>query len=266
MQFWCSASDTAWSWSWKAYPGVWLFLIVLAFLLFRWNGAAARANGSVAGPTHPLFFVGLIALWLALDWPIGALGAGYLASVHMLQFVLISLAAPPALLRGVSLQAAAMLEGSGTSARIMRRLTSPVTALVLFNAIVLITHLPVVVDGLMPSQLGSFAIDLLWLAGGLLFWWPLILQAPRHPRFAPPLRMLYVVAGLMFSPIMFGLVGFMVYARHPLYGIYELAPPFAGYTAQADLQVAGTMMSILGALVAFIALSVIFFRWSRSDG
>jgi hypothetical protein len=58
----------------------------------------------------------------------------------------------------------------------------------------------------------------------------------------------------------------MVYAEHPLYGIYELAPPFPGYTALQDLQVAGTMMSILAALVAFIALSVIFFRWSAKDG
>lgn len=265
MQFWCSASDTAWTWTWRAYPGVWLFLLALAAAVTWWNRAGARRAGGRAGPIHPLFLVGLLTLWLALDWPIGALGAGYLASVHMLQFVLVGLIAPPALLRGITPHALALIEPRSLTGRVIGRLTSPVTALILFNAVVLLTHLPVVVDGLMRSQAGSMLIDLLWLAGGCLFWWSLVLHTPRRPRFVPPLRMLYVVGGLMFSPIMFGLVGFMVYAQHPLYGIYELAPPFAGYSAKADLQVAGTMMSILGALVAFVALSVIFFRWSATD-
>lgn len=266
MQFWCSASDTAWTWTWRAYPGVWLFVALIAFLVLRWNRVGARRAGRQPGPAHPLFFVGLLTLWLALDWPIGALGASHLSSVHMLQFILVSLVAPPALLRGPGAAAFATFESPSFAARAFRRLTSPVLALILFNVSVLVTHLPVVVDGLMPSQLGSFAIDLLWLASGLIFWWPLVAPAPAHPTFVPPLRMLYLVIGLMFSPIMFGLVGFMVYAQHPLYGIYELAPPIGSMTAHQDLQVAGTLMSVMGALVAFIGLSVIFFRWSAKDG
>ena len=30
MQFWCSASGAAWTWTWRAYPGVWLFVLLLA--------------------------------------------------------------------------------------------------------------------------------------------------------------------------------------------------------------------------------------------
>ncbi|MGQ0767456.1 MAG: cytochrome c oxidase assembly protein [Gemmatimonadota bacterium] len=266
MQLWCSARDTAWTWTWQAYPGVWLFIFSVGLGVILLNRAGARAAGAPYSPSHPLLFAGLIILWLALDWPIGALGAGYLASVHMLQFILIALLAPPALLRAVSADALRLIGSRPILSRILRRLTYPLTSLILFNATVLLTHVPFVVDSLMTSQAGSFLIDILWLLSGLLFWWPLVLERPAHPRFVPPLKMLYVVGGLMFSPIMFGLVGFMVYAEHPLYGIYELAPPFEGYSAIADLQVAGTMMSILGALVAFITLSVIFFRWSARDG
>jgi hypothetical protein len=65
---------------------------------------------------------------------------------------------------------------------------------------------------------------------------------------------------------MFGLVGFMVNAERPLYGIYELAPPFTGLSSRDDHQLAGVLMSITGATTAFVGLSVIFFRWSKTDG
>jgi putative membrane protein len=269
VQFWCSARDTAWTWTWQAYPGVWLFLAALAAAAYAWNhrvGGRSVAADRVAGTARPSwhFFVGLAVLWIALDWPIGALGAGYLASIHMLQFVLIALIAPPALLRGLRYPARA--HSTDLPRSLGTRLTSPITTFILFNVVVLVTHLPWLVDRLMRTQLGSMTIDLLWLGGGLFFWWPLIAPVPRHPRFVPPLRILYVIVGLMFSPIMFGLVGFMVYAERPLYGVYELAPPFTSLTAQQDVQLAGAMMSIVGAAVAFVAISVIFFRWSAKEG
>lgn len=267
MQFWCSAQDTAWSWRWQAIYGVWLFIALLAFLGWRWNRAGAARAGRPAPPLHPLFVAGLLVLWLALDWPIGALGAGYLASVHMLQFLLIALVAPPLLLLGTSPDAVAMVTSERSRfAGLMRRLTAPFPALVLFNVVVLGTHLPTVVDALMTTQLGSMVIDLAWLVAGIFFWWPIVHRVPERKRFPPPLRMLYLMIGLMFSPVMYGLVGFLVYAETPLYGIYELAPPFAGFSSQDDHQLAGVAMSIGGAIIAFVAISIIFFNWNKAEG
>ena len=31
MQWWCAAQDVAWSWTWRPYPGVWIFIATLAF-------------------------------------------------------------------------------------------------------------------------------------------------------------------------------------------------------------------------------------------
>ena len=39
------------------------------------------------------------------------------------------------------------------------------------------THVPGVIETLMPTQLGAFAIDLLWFAGGSVLWWPLVVPA-----------------------------------------------------------------------------------------
>jgi putative membrane protein len=264
MSFWCSARDVPWTWEWQAYPGVWLFLLLLGYGLWRWNRAGALAAGDRRQPLHPITVAGLFVLWLALDWPIGALGAGYLASVHMLQFLLMALVAPPLLLRGVNDSALALIE-QGRMGRLVSRLTSPLLALVLFNVIVLLTHLPAIVDTLMVSQLGSFVIDLAWIAAGTLFWWPVVLRPPAHVRFPPPVRIGYLILGLMFSPIMFGLVAFLAYSHTPLYGVFELAPPIGGISGRADHQLAGVMMSVGGATIAFVAISVIFFRWSSAE-
>lgn len=266
MNWWCSARGTAWTWNWQPYPGVWLFILLIALGVWWWNRAGARALGRAPMPLHPLFVVGLFVLWLALDWPIGALGAGYLASVHMLQFLLMALVAPPLLLRGPSSDALALLERPGVVPGIVRRLTRPVVALITFNVVVLLTHLPGVVDTLMVTQLGSFAIDIAWILAGTLFWWPVVLRVPAQRRFPPPVQIGYIVLGLMFSPIMFGLVGFLVYSETPLYGIFELAPPLPGISARDDHQLAGVMMSIGGAVIAFLAISVIFFKWSKESG
>ncbi len=266
MQWWCSAQNTAWSWEWRAYPGVWLFVVLLGVAIWRWNRAGARRAGHLTTPLHPACAGGLLVLWLALDWPIGALGAGYLASVHMLQFQLIALVAAPLLLRGLSGDALALLRGDGTVARIVRRLTAPAAALIALNVVVLFTHIPAIVDGLMATQVGSLAIDLLWLTGGLLFWWPIVLPEPERPRFVPALQIGYLILGLMFSPVMFGLAGFLVYSQHPLFATYELAPPITGLTSKNDHVIAGLLMSVGGAAVAFIALTKIFFDWSKREG
>lgn len=264
MQFWCSAGplNQPWTWAWTAYVGVWLFLALLVAGVVAWNRAGARRAGlASAPPVHPLFVLGVFVLWLALDWPIGPLGAGYLASVHMLQFLLIGLVAPPLLLRGISPPAQQMIADSA----LIRRVTSPIFALLVFNAAVLVTHLPFVADALMRSQLGSMVIDLAWLTTGLFFWWSVVVDLPVRAKFPPPLRMLYLIGGLMFSPVMFGLAGFLAYSETPLYGWYELRPPVGGISSHADHQAAGALMSIGGATIAFIAMSVIFFRWSKTE-
>jgi putative membrane protein len=177
-----------------------------------------------------------------------------------------ALVAPPMLLQGPSPDALALLQGGSIVPGLVRRLTAPLLALILFSVIVLLTHLPAVVDTLMTSQMGSMAIDLLWTGAGLLFWWPVVLDVPVHARFTHPVKIGYLVLGMMFSPIMFGLVGFLAYSTTPLYGVFELAPPLPGVTSRADHQLAGVMMSVGGATVAFIAMSVIFFRWNRESG
>ena len=261
MQWWCSAQTVAWDWSWRPYPGVWLFIGAIAVALFLVH----RQARAVAQPWRvSLMGQGLLALWIALDWPIGALGGGYLASLHMLQFLLIALVAPPLILLGVHQEVWDRLARRGVG-RALAAATTPLVGLVALNAVVVLTHLPAIADPMMATQIGSFGIDVLWLASGTLFWWPLVAEAPARPKFVPPLRMGYLVLGIMFSPVTIVLVAVLVFNEHPLFATYELAPRVGGLDSVVDHQIAGLLMTVGGAVITLVGMTTIFFRWARES-
>ena len=159
MQWWCVAQSVPWTWEWRPYPGVWIFLlglVALRWTVLRRSGAEADVDTGRRGA----FVVGIFALWLALDWPLGALGAGYLASAHMVQFLLVALVAPPFLLLSfpeATFREIDLPEGpGGIVRRIGTSLAHPLMALLVFAFTVGWTHWPAVVDSWMASQFGSF--------------------------------------------------------------------------------------------------------------
>ena len=256
MQWWCSAQSGYWTWGWQPYVGVWVLLGLAALAYWRhWRGLGP---GERDGGEPASFALGLFLLWAALDWPLAALGATYLATAHMVQYTLISMAAAPLLLRGLPDGTLRRAIEAGVPGRALQVVTRPAVAFVLFNVVLVGTHWPVVLDTLMATQLGSFVLDALWLASGLAFWWPIVSPAPERPGF----RKIWKLAYLFLNTIPGTVVGLMlVYAEYPAYATYELAPPVFGVSALADQQVAGLVMKFGGGLVLWTVMAVIFFRW-----
>jgi cytochrome c oxidase assembly factor CtaG len=297
FQWWCAAQTAAWEWTWRPYPGVWIFIAALAFGYWALLRRAKRLTGETVGGARVASAVaGLLTLWLALDWPIGALGAGYLASMHMVQFLLIGMVAPPLLLWGLPPAALRVWLDGGVAApaptaagspqnaatpgeaappraaapprfprlaRVLRLVMHPLVAIFIFNAIVGATHTPAVNDTLMVTQLGSFAIDIAWLVGGLIFWWPVAAAAPARPNFHPLLKIGYLTAlAIAMTPVFL----YLTFSDHPVYAVYELAPRVNGIDAHADQRVAGLIMKVVGGFILMGVLSVLFFRWATRTG
>ena len=265
MQWWCSAQTTAWSWAWQAYPGVWVLIGLLGLACYRaWKRYGGDGDSAGADLARRMAAAaGLLALWAGLDWPLGALGAGYLASAHMAQFLLITLVAPPLLLYGLPPLSYSAIESRPPVLRALRLVTHPLVALVTFNVVVLVTHWPPVVDTLMPTQPGSFVIDMSWLLAGALFWWPLVAPVPRRPLFTYWLKVGYLIGATILNTPIFA---YLTFSEFPLYAIYELAPPVSGISTRVDQQLAGLLMKIGGGLILWVAISVIFFRWYLAEG
>lgn len=256
FQWWCVAGGTAWSWTWRPYPGVWLFIAILVttyWLLVRRSLASSGAALDRPGWRTASFAWGAALLWLALDWPLGALGAGYLASAHMLQFLIIALAAPPLLLLGVP----------RARWRDLRwRRPNPILSLLAFNAVVIGTHVPVVSDTLMTSQAGSFLVDMLWLSAGLFYWLPVVAPGAPSSRFNRPVKMVYLFGNMV---LMTAPGAMITFATLPLYRTYELAPPIGWLDTLSDQRLAGLIMRVGAGVIIWTAISVLFVRWNRSE-
>ncbi len=252
MQWWCAATTAEWSWTWRAYPGVWLFLVAILAWYFL---ALTPLRPYAFTPLRLLSFgTGLVVLWLALDWPAGALGAGYLLSIHTTQYVVISLIAIPLLLVGVPPD----LRPRGRLARFM---AGPAPGLLGYTAVMAVTHVPGVSDALMATQVGSLVVDLAWMAGAMALWWP-VLAPEGVVRISPPLRVGYLFLASIPPTIP---AAFMVFSDYPLYATYELAPRVHGISAGADQQTAGLIMKAGADPLLWVAMAIVFFRWQRAE-
>ena len=257
MQWWCAALGIPWEWSWRPYPGVWLFIAVLgAAFMVAWRRSPRGDRTAAERRRTALYPVGLVVLWAALDWPVGALGAGYLASAHMVQFLLIAMVVPPLLILGLT-----GMTGEGTGGPgpvLLRVVTHPLFALAAFTALISVTHWPPLVDQLMSSQLGNFTLDLVWILTGLLFWWPVVGSTPHRSWLSAPVKIGYLIAGTIVNT---GVFAYLTFSDLPLYAIYELAPPVVGISTRDDQLLAGLLMKVGGAVVLWTAITVLFFRW-----
>ena len=235
-----------------------MLCLVIPYLVFQRRAPKGLKNER---SQRRLFVLGVILLWIATDWPLGLLGASYLASAHMLQFLVYTMAVAPLLLLGVPEWMARRLIGHMRLYRVMSRCSRPVVAGLLFNGMLIFSHSPWAVDNLRASQFGSFAMDFLWLIGGLLVWAPLVSPIPEHRMTSYPGRMAYLFLALGVIPAVPG--GFLTFASFPLYATYELAPRGHGLGATTDQQLAGLVMKLGGIPVVWGTIAVLMYRWSE---
>jgi cytochrome c oxidase assembly factor CtaG len=262
VAWWCSAEPgQVWTWRYTPFLGVWL---VAAALIGGWVLAHRRAGQPVDLRRLRFWLAGVAAVVVVSEWPLGQLGAGYLATIGLLRYVVYTFVAAPLLLAGLpSWLVDRWLPWGSRRQRAVSFVTRWPVALLVFNAVMFGTHLPVVVDSLKVFQLGSFATDMLWLAAALVWWWPAIRREPDRNPIEEPLRAFYLFAS---SVLMFVPAAFLTFSPLPLYGVYELAPPlWVGFDPIADQQAAGIMMNVIGGFVLWTVIGVLFFRWAKQQ-
>ncbi len=268
MRFWCSALEVPWSWSWRAYPGVWAASLAIAvpYLVARRRARTLRpqpldtAEAAAQRRQMWFFLAGVATFWVASDWPLGVLGAGYLASAHMAQFMLYTLVAAPLLVLGIPEPMARRILARLRLYRFMSWVTKPVAAGLIFNGCLVATHSPWAVDTLRANQFGSFVMDAVWLASGVLVWLPICSPLSEHRLRAYPGKMVYLFLALGVVPAV--PAGFLTFAGFPLYATYELAPRFYGLDAATDQQMAGLIMKLGGIPIVWGTIIAMMLRWA----
>ena len=236
-----------------------MLLLISSYLIFQ---RRAPRGDEGEKKKRKFFIISVLLLWIATDWPLGLLGASYLASAHMLQFLIYTMAVAPLFWLGIPEWMARRIAGRLRLYRLMGRVAQPVVGGVLFNFILIATHSPWAVDNFRTNQFGSFLMDFVWFIGGLLVWAPIISPITEHRMTSYPGRMAYLFLALGVVPAV--PAGFLTFAGFPLYAIYELAPRVHGLSATTDQQLAGLVMKLGGIPVVWGTIVALMYQWTEA--
>jgi putative membrane protein len=246
------------------HPDVWL-LVVLAEGAYLWSihrrrrEMRADASGDVASRKQIAWFtLGVLAIWVAVGWPLDDLADRYLFSMHMVQHMLIAFAAPPLMLLGMPAWMLRRLLAPRPVFRVMRQLTRPFIAMVLFNTGIVILHWPLMVQLSLEHEPVHFAIHVMLFATATLMWWPVISPLPEMPGLSYPMRMLYLFLQSIVPTVP---ASFLTFGSTPLYPFYAHAPRIWGMSVLTDQMISGLIMKIGGGFLLWTILAVIFFKW-----
>lgn len=254
-------------WAWHPHPDVWLLVAVLGggyvFALRRLGPRHVPAGVPAASRAQMATFAGgLLALWLAADWPVHDLGEDYLYSVHMTQHLLLTLVVPPLLLLGTPAWMARELLRPPRLMAAVRRLARPLPALALFNALIVVTHWPDFVDLTLRSEAAHFAGHAAIFGAALVMWCPVVSPLPEMRLLSPPAKMLYLFLQSIVPTVP---ASFLVFAERPIYRFYETVPRLWGLSAGEDQRIGGLLMKLGGGALLWAIITVIFFRWHAEE-
>jgi putative membrane protein len=252
---------------WAPHPDVWLLVATVATLYavaLKQLGPRLAPAGTPVVTRLQLasFSAGLLALWIASDWPIHDLGEGYLFSIHMVQHTVFTIIAAPLLLIGTPAWLARWILTPRWFLRTVRFLARLIPATIIFNLVVIVTHLPAVVNNAVQNPWLHFGVHALLVVSSLLVWMPLLSPLPEVPRLQPLVRMLYLFLQSIVPTVP---ASFLTFGDHPLYKYYEGVPRLWGVSALDDMRFAGLIMKIVVGLSLWIVIMIIFFRWYNTE-
>ena len=246
----------------QPHPDVWLVVGALAVIYItavrRWatGPPAERRRRGLA------FAVGLLLLWVATDWPMDDVAERSLLSVHMAQYLVLAMIAPGLMLVGLPREVVdRVLAGRGRRA-LARAASRPWAAWLVVNLVLIVSHWNPVIEAYLANGLVHLVMHIVWFASGVVLWWPVLSPLPDVPRLSPPAGIGYLFVQSVVPTIP---ASFLTLGDTPLFAAYERLPKPPGMDVMADQQIAGLLMKIGGGIVLWIAIAIIFFRWSRRE-
>ena len=279
MSLWCSSTGRTWTWTPRPYLGALLIVASVAAVAIWWLlrgrrsdrlvgagagasvAAAAATDGWRSSPARGAALVGgVIGLWAVLDWPLAALGAGYLATAQMTRQILMVMVVAPLLLFAIPAPLAVRAVGWGRRLRILRIMARPLFAVPVAALTLVAVNAPAVVDPLVKTPFGAFGMDGAWVFAGFVLWMPVQCPHPGVRRLTGPVAIAYLI-GQSIVPVLPGF--FMTWSDFPIYATYEFAPRvFSGFDAVTDQQAAAAVLQVGGMILLWLQISYRFLRWA----
>jgi cytochrome c oxidase assembly factor CtaG len=254
-------------------------IAVLVGVAYVWANPPARASGSSRSARRErrratAFFAGLVVVLAALTGPVEGF-ADELFWVHMVQHLLLMTVAAPLFVLAAPWTTPLRLLGpnarrravawwrGGRSAMPLRAtaafLAAPATAWILFNANLIVWHVPAAFDLTLRNEPVHDLEHLLFLGLGVLFWAQVIGSPPLHRRLGELERLVYVGVA---ATVGWALSIALTLAPSVLYAPYgQLVSRRGGLSALTDQRIAAGVMLVPGSITFAIVAGVGLTRW-----
>lgn len=247
-------------WRYQAHPELWLlvgFLIGAYVYSLRVIGPRAVPSGPVVTRRNITAFVAAMTiLWLASDWPMHDLAEEYLYSMHMLQHMALSYFVPPLALLALPEWMFRALIGEGRAYRVVRWFARPVTAGLLFNIVVMTTHIPGLVNRSASNSPLHYSLHVLVVTSALLMWIPICGPAGEF-RIGYGGKMIYL---FLMSIVPTVPAGWLTFAEGTVYKHYDTPVRVWGMSVATDQQLAGAIMKLGGSVFLWSIVIFMFFK------
>jgi len=247
-------------WRFQAHPQVWLLvaaLIAAYVYAIKVIGPDAVPRGAPVVTRRQIgCFVGAMALlWFASDWPMHDVSEEYLYSAHMLQHMILAYFVPPLALLATPEWLMRAIIGRGRAYGVVRWFTKPVVAAVLFNLVVMVTHIPGLVNRSAENSPLHYALHVIVVTTALLMWMPVCGPLPEV-QITPAGKMVYL---FMQSVVPTVPAGWLTFAEGVVYDHYDTPVRVFGVSATHDQQIAGVIMKIGGGFFLWSVVIYLFF-------
>ena len=258
-----SADLLASPWRFQAHPEVWL---LVAFVVASWwyairfigpHTPEVRAGAPIVTTSQRrLFVLAVLMLWLSSDWPIHDISEEYLYAVHMFQHMALSYFLPPLVLLATPVWLFRAIIGSQRAGRVISWLARPVIAGVIFNVMVMVTHIPALVNRSVSNAPLHYSLHVGLVLSSLLMWIPIAAPDPAM-RVGYGGRMVYL---FLMSVIPTVPAAWLTFAEGAVYKHYDIAVRVWGLSVTTDQQIAGAIMKVGGSIFLW---SIIVFLWFK---
>ena len=248
-------------WRFQAHPEIWLLIV---FLIGAYT-YAVKVIGPQAGVPKDqtlsrknlIAFIGAIGLlWFSTDWPMHDISEEYLYSVHMFQHMVLAYFVPPLVLLAIPEWLFRAVIGEGKAYRFVKRLSTPIVAGLLFNVVVMITHIPGLVNRSADSSPLHYAMHILVVSTALCMWSPICSPAKEFQiGYAGKTIYLFLMSVVPTVP-----AAWLTFAEDSVYKHYDIPIRVWGLSTETDQQLAGAVMKTGGSLFLWAIVIFIFFK------
>ena len=247
-------------WRFQAHAEVWVLVVALAasyVYAIRILGPRIVGNGPVVSRRQVwLFVAALVLLWAASDWPIHDISEEYLYSVHMFQHMVLSYFVPPLVLLSLPRWLYDVVVDRSPIGPAIKFGSRPVVAGLIFNVVVMVTHIPALVNQSVSNGLLHYTLHVLVVTGGILMWIP-ICGPVEERRLSYGGRMIYL---FLMSVVPTVPAAWLTFAEGVVYKHYDIPVRVWGLSVTTDQQLAGAIMKTGGSIFLWSIIVFLFFR------